>query len=174
MQFVLNCTLLNALCLFVYWGFVVEVSFCCYLVIYLLWTLTKCFHNKYCCIFKQMPKKINDNLTSLSKQGSSMHQESLPSLYFGMFATDTYRRTCHSPTAARFHPDHGIPPRWWNCSPLQEPLPLWAAEWCLRKQPHCQDVATRSDGMCHLPTERGGRGEACEWGAIQEACRKEI
>lgn len=89
----------------------------------------------------------------------------------GMFASDTYHRTCRSPTAVHFHPDHGIPPRWWNCSPLQEPLPLWAAEWCLRNRHTFRRCI--SDGMCHFPTEQGWWGNL-KWGAIQPACREEI
>lgn len=97
-----------------------------------------------------------------SKQRSFMKPSYLPSLYRGMqgmFASDTYHRTCRSPTAARFHPGHGIPPRWWNCSPLRGPLPLGAAEWCLRNKHTFRPGI--SDGTCHLLG--GWRGWGVGW-----------
>lgn len=48
-----------------------------------------------------------------------------------MCCVGTYHHRCRSPAAVHFLPGHGIPPHWWNCSPLQELPPLWAAEWCL-------------------------------------------
>lgn len=70
---------------------------------------------------------------------------------------ETYHHRCHFPAAVRFHPSHGIRLRWWNCSPLQEPPPLWAAEWCLPMTPTTTGFRTPNQAECTIYQWRGER-----------------
>lgn len=77
---------------------------------------------------------------------------------------ETYHHRCHFPAAVRFHPTHGIRLRWWNCSPLQEPPPLWAAEWCLPMTPTMTRFRTSNQVECTIYKWRGG------WRSGKEGC----
>lgn len=77
----------------------------------------------------------------------------IQSVYF----VETYHHRCRFPAAVRFHPSHGIRLRWWNCSPLQEPPPLWAAEWYLPTTPTMTGFRTSNQAEGTIYEWRGER-----------------